>query len=266
LKASSIKTSGDRAVYTNRFTIPGSSSDKNSVQGIYEDNTIVVDCKKPNYVTAERTVYNRVGERLFSFKYGEPGSLDLSDPFEAGSILAISQSIVCDEKRRTLVLSKRHFGAMRLSYLSNAPKGDGTISYGPISPTSDSTYPVETLFVHKFFAGQPTVALLPGQNAHGVSSTYTTFAQNLQINCIEKKLLSQTLEYYDKDENLIYLLAVISPQPLDVKSGSLFDSFLRIACAGNVAGNYEGINNAKYKKGGRVSRRSQFRFSKMEAI
>src|SRR5262249_41761103 len=213
------------------------------VQGIYEDNVTVVDCKKPNYAVAEKTVYSLAGESLFHFKFGEPRSVDFENqPFNATSILSAAQRIVCDEKLRTLVRSKWNSDAMHLSFLSNAPKGDGAIFHGPINPTADSTYPFETYFVTKFYADHDTVELLPGQKARGVSSTYRTFAENIRINCTERKLLASTLEYYEKDENLVYLLAIISPQPFDVTSGSIFDSLLRIACAGAKAGNYEGIN------------------------
>ncbi len=48
----------------------------------------------------------------------------------------------------------------------------------------------------------------------------------------------------------MYLLAAPSPPPIDAKSGSIFDSLLSVGCAGSpVAGNYEGVNKAKYENG-----------------
>jgi hypothetical protein len=62
-------------------------------------------------------------------------------------------------------------------------------------------------------------------------------------------MLMSFLEYYDKDENLIYVLPMNS-DPIDIKGGTIFDSLLAAACAAsNPAGNYVGTNNIKYEKG-----------------
>ena len=253
----SIKTFGDGVAYTSRFVLKSnavSSSQNTLAQGAYEDDNTVVDCKKPVLTIAERTVYSIAGEILFNFKYGEPKSLDLhlskGQSFNSGSIAETAQYIMCDEKLRAVV--KRRPDAINLSYLANSPNGDGTVFNGPINPTSNSTYPFETLFVDKKFTNHEIAELFSEKNVRGLPSTYRSSVQNVQMNCAERKILTPTFAYYDESENLVYLQAQLSAQPLDAKSGSIFDSLLSLACGGatNVVGNYEGINTAKYKKGG----------------
>jgi len=126
--------------------------------------------------------------------------------------------------------------------------------YGPITSTSNLAYPIESLFVDKKNGDHEFATLFPGQNVRGLPLAYHTAAQNVQINCAERKILLSATGYYDRDDNLTYLAATPSTQPIDVPKGSLFDMLLNIACAsalnvaGNydVAGNYAGTNNASY--------------------
>jgi hypothetical protein len=60
------------------------------------------------------------------------------------------------------------------------------------------------------------------------------------------------LEYYDRDDNLLYLAPQIQPI-LDAKKGSYFEALLNIVCgasAFSIAGNYEGTVDATYQKSG----------------
>jgi hypothetical protein len=257
LNTHSVKTFGNRASYTARFVLkssPASFSDTKFVQGAYEDDNTVLDCGKQVFVISERTVYSRTGETLSHFKLGAPESVDLGQgqSINPGSILAIGQRISCDEKLRSLFLSKRNLDPSNLSYLSNTPNGDGTIFHAPISSTSDPTYSVQTLLVTKFYADHEVAEIFPGQNVRGLASLlYRSTAQDVKISCAEKRMTAPILEYYDKEENLNYLAVAPPNQTIDVKGGIVFTLF-EVACgaAANVGGNYEGMNDAKYSKGG----------------
>jgi hypothetical protein len=255
LKPSSLKVFEDRAAYTARYPLHSNVSDASSQstgQGAYEDDTQVLDCKKSVFVMAERTVYSSAGEIIFHFKFGEPESLDLSNgqTISSGTILALAEHIVCDEKLRSLLLSKARFNNMHLSYLANAPDGDGNWFYGSMKSTSNSAYPIEVLFVDKKNGDHGFANIFPGQNVRGLPPGYRTLAQNIQINCAERRFVAPALEYYDRNDKLAYLAAQPSPQPIDVPRGSYFDILLNSACgasAFNVAGNYEGTNNSSYE-------------------
>jgi hypothetical protein len=247
---------GDRVACTGRYPLQGSgASTQSASQGIYEDQTGVLDCNKSVYVMAERTVYSSAGEIIFHFKYAEPESLDMSNglTISPGTILVLAQRLLCDEKLRSLLLSRAQFSNIHLSYLANSADGDGDVFYGPIKPTSNPAYPFEVLLVIKKTGDHDFAKEFPGQNIRGRPSSFHTFAETLQMNCTERKIFVAALEYYDRDDNLVYLAPQIQPM-LNYNKASLFENLLDIVCrasALSIAGNYEGMNNATYEKKGR---------------
>jgi TIR domain len=239
---SSIKSFGGRVAYTTRFALNPSSEARS-----YEDDVEVLDCKRSVFAPVEKTIYNSAGKVIYWLKSGEPESSDLStgQTIWPTDIVATSQRIMCDEQLRTLLLSKARFGDKHLSYLANAPDGDGSVFYGPIKPTSNPAYPIEALFVAKKTNDHGFTDIFHGQNVRGLPPGYRTFAEHAQINCPEKKLLAPALEYYDSEDNLAYL--AVSGQPVDVKNGTIFAALLNVACSPlNVAGSYEGTNYISY--------------------
>jgi TIR domain len=240
LKPSSIKAFGDSVAYTARY--PSYPAPQSSAQGAYKDETTVLDCKKSVFLMTERTIYNSAGEVIFHFKSSEPESSDLSSgqTIASGSILTLAEFVVCDEKLRTLLLSNSRFNNVHLSYLSNSPRGDGNVLHGPITPASNPAYAIGALFVEKKNGDHGFAEIFPGQNVIGLPPQgYRTIAQNIQINCAGRKILSPVLEFYDGDDNLVYLGVQTSPQPIDVVRGSIFDLLSNFACgapAFNVAG------------------------------
>jgi TIR domain len=194
IKPSSLKVFGDRVAYTGRYPLHGNvsgASSQSTSQGIYEDQTGVLDCKKSVYVMAERTVYNSAGEIIFHFKYAEPESLDMSNglTISPGTILTLAQRLLCDEKLRSLLLSRGQFSNIHLSYLANSSDGDGDVFYGPVKSTSNLAYPFEVLLVIKKNGDHDFAAEFPGQNIRGRPSSFHTFAETLQMNCTEKRFL-----------------------------------------------------------------------------
>jgi hypothetical protein len=144
IKPSSLKVFGDRVAYTGRYPLHGNvsgASSQSTSQGIYEDQTGVLDCKKSVYVMAKRTVYNSAGEIIFHFKSAEPESLETSNglTISPSTILALTQRLLCDEKLRSL-LSRAQFSNIHLSYLANSPDGDGDMFYGPVKSTPNPAY------------------------------------------------------------------------------------------------------------------------------
>ncbi len=262
ISPNSIKAFGDRVAYTARFPLYAAtnSSERNPGQGAYEDDTGVLDCKKSAFVMSERTVYNAAGEVIFHFKFVEPESVDFSNSqqISSGTILTFAESMLCDPKLRTL-LSKAHLDDnVQLSYLANAVDGDGNIFYGRIRTTSNPTYPFEVFFVDKKNNDHAFADIFTGQNIRGLPSSYRSIAEDVQMSCADRTVLAPALEYYDRDGNLAYLAAQNPAQPMAAKEGSIFGQLLNVACgpsAFNVAGKYEGTNNANYEKGGESEQR-----------
>jgi hypothetical protein len=261
---SSIKSFGDRVAFLARYPLRSNASvaseQKTVQEGAYEDELTVLDCKKSVFAIAESTIYDIAGKIIFHLKSGEPESLDLSNgqPVSPTAMLAISEHIVCDEQLRTIALSKAaRFGNMHLSYLANAPDGDGSLFYGPMKPTSNPTYPIEVLSVLKR-NNDHLFEVIKAQNVRGLPPGYRTLAGNVEINCAEKKVLTPVDEYYDKDDHLIFLSAAPAPAPAYPPEGAPFRLLLNITCdssGSNVAGNYEGMNYISYGNKGEAEQK-----------
>jgi hypothetical protein len=258
---SSIKLSGDHVTFAMRFALvsnESNSSTQSTLQGAYEDNVDFLDCKKSVFTLAERTVYNSDGKIIYHFKFHESLDSSNSQPVNSGAIIELSESIVCDENLRTLLLSKVRFDE-NLSYLANTQNGDGTVLYGPTKPTSNPTYPIEALVVIKKNNDHTFADVFPGQNVRGLPPSYRVIASNVQISCAEKKLRIPVNPYYDKDDHLVSLIRVqASAQIMDAPDGTMF-GFLRNATCGpsavGVAGNYEGMNIISYGKKGQAEQK-----------
>jgi hypothetical protein len=253
---SSVKTFADAVVYTARFPLKSTSTtmpaEKTLPQPAYEDDRTVLDCKKSLAAIVERTVYNQSGEIISHFKLGDPGSLDLSTgaPINSGSILATAQLIMCDKQLQTPLLSKQQMSETNLSYLSPTLNGNADIFYGPTKPVSNADYQFELLTVLKFQDDHAFSEIFSGNNVLGLQPSYRSLAQTLQLYCKDRKVQAPKMEYYDAEGNRASLVVPIPLKPVDVIANSPFDSLLKIACGGNVAGTYEGMNNTTYEKGG----------------
>jgi hypothetical protein len=256
-KPSSVRTFGENVVYSARIpykSINTASLEKTSTEGAYQDNTTVIECKKSIGALVERTVYNKSGEILSHYKWADPNALDMSngEAINPSSVLKIAQHIFCDEHLRTS-LSKQLANA-KLLYLTNTPTGDQDIFYGPTEKSSDTAYPLETLYVTKFHEAQNFANLFSG--VVGLPVSYRTMAEPLQLNCENRKVQVLKLEYFDLKNNLASLVAPLpnAIQPIDVKEGSPFSMVLNAVCGApvskEVGGRYEGINYATYKSGG----------------
>jgi hypothetical protein len=253
LNVHSIEIFGDRVAYKGRSALRTNSTEKPSVQGAYEDDDNVVDCKRPNFATVEKAVYNSAGETLYHFKFGKPDSIALNQSFNSGAIIAVSQRIVCDENLRALLSSTKSFDKMQLSYVGNTPNGNGTIFYGEIGSNADALYKIEVPVVLKNFEDRPVAELLPDPVANGLPAwTYQASLENVRIACTERKMLASAIINYSRDGNPVYLSVLPPDKPVDFKPGSLFENILNIVCAKatGVSGNYQGSNTVKYETGG----------------
>jgi hypothetical protein len=249
---------GSSIVYTARFPLKTNStlsSDKMFSQGVYQDETSIIDCEKGLFFSFERTVYGRSHEVISHFKKAAPKSLDLSnsDPIKAGSIVQMSQHVMCDERLRSPLIVRR-IEDLKLSYLANVSNGDGVILYGQPRKLNGSAHMVESLVVFKLASDHDFSELFQGQKILGLPPYgYRAFAETMQIDCITRTMVPPKMDYLDQQDRLIYVFAPITNPPIKVQGGSPLDVLLIAACgrqALDVSGTYEGMNASTYNKGG----------------
>lgn len=95
---------------------------------------------------------------------------------------------------------------------------------------SDSSFQVETLFVGRFFVDHSFAELFPGQTVLALPRSFRTQVQPVQVDCTHRRLRSPKTEYYDKENNLMYIAAPEDVQSIDVKENTPFGSLLDAIC------------------------------------
>ena len=222
---------------------------------VYEDQRVVVECKGSKWGEAEVNFYNRSGDVISHFKRADPSSLDLSSigqPVNPNSIVAIAQHLLCNKQLSASLLPKAKSIDSTLSYFSPTAAGDGEIFHGPIEPIADSSFPFEVVLGTKFHQDKDLASTFPGQTVLGVPPGYRTAVSRIQVGCTARKVKFIKTEYYDSQNNLVYIIAPIIVEPLDVKNGPLTLplDLVCTASGSSVEGTYEGTNKATYKGGG----------------
>ncbi len=107
--------------------------------------------------------------------------------------------------------------------------------------------------VLKYFGDHNLTQVLPEKTFLGHTASYRTLAEPLQLDCKGRKVRELKSEYYDHENNLVYLFAPEVPKLLEPVENSPFASLLNLVCgtpAINVTGTYEGMIDVTYKKGG----------------
>lgn len=255
-KPSSIQIFGDAVAFTSRFPFKRPAEEATSFQSAYQDNTIVIDCKRSVFITSETTVYNTSGEVISRYKKGDPQTLNLSaaDQIPPGSVLSGAHYIFCDEKLRSSNASRI---TTATQYLSTSPNGEPEMFNSPMEKLSDGIY--ETLLVFKFYRDQPFSNLFPGQEIVGLPTGFRTIVESVRINCAEKNKVETPKSEYLNADNILEFLQVPMPLPtLDVTAGSALAMLVSRACdinitnvgIKNVGGDYEGTNYLAFKTGG----------------
>jgi TIR domain len=247
LQPASVRRSGDAVVYTARFPLLGGSpTPADATQPTYEDNVSVIDCKKSTFALAERVVYSKSGAVLSRFNFGDPQTLTTA-PIAPGAIASGARRLLCDNLSAP-VLTKAAFTNSKLSYLSRTAKGDANIYYGPLEPVSDLPFQFELVTLLRFDADRPFTELF-STNVIGLPPRYRSLAQRLKAYCIERKLSSPKIDYFDSDGNWLFVSAPNFEETINPAPGSAFAQLLALACGAgllSVAGTYEGISHTSY--------------------
>ena len=137
LKFSSIRLLGDRVAVRMRSQVDPTlaliSQTKYPDGSFYED-VDVIDCRQSIFAISERTVLTQSGELLGHYKWADAEILNLSlgSKIVPGMIAGFAKNIVCDEKMRTPLVTKKQLAAMSFIDVASTANGDGEIYYQPV--------------------------------------------------------------------------------------------------------------------------------------
>ena len=82
--------------------------------------------------TAEDSIFDKSGNLLFHFKWGDPQYLNLAIgvTLAPGSVGSSGRNIACHRELATPLISKDQLAEMKFTSLSSTPSGDGEIFLG----------------------------------------------------------------------------------------------------------------------------------------
>jgi len=184
-------------------------------------------------VIAERTVYGKIGEVKYHYKWGDPEFVDISIgvAIQPGSVALTAQRILCDEELRTPLVSKSELLSMNFMSLATTPDGRGDMFYGPINFGTGSLYPNERTVVVKGHEDHKVEELFPGLSVVGLPPSYRTLVERAQVDCGESKVTIVKSEYYDASNNLVFLNVPVPLVQLNVVPTSPLGLLRRIVCS-----------------------------------
>jgi hypothetical protein len=124
-----------------------------------------------------------------------------------------------------------------------------------LKTVSNKDYQFEALIVGTAPQDRAVSELLGGKDIIGLPVRFRGIAQTVQAFCKDRKAQSPKVEYYDAEGNLMAAVVTNPLQPQVPMPTSPFEAVTNLACGLNVAGSYEGTNNASYDKGGQAEQK-----------
>lgn len=262
-KPSSVKMIGEKVSYATRFPLVDKISkapQNEKFSATYEDDITVLDCKKSTWSLAERTEYSKSGKVLSHYNWGDIQTVNPSVAIPPRSILDMGKTIMCDAQIRAPVFSKaqladisnEQFAKMNFSYLARSPNGQGAFFRGPKIPMQSSPDQFKVILALKYDQARPISEVLPPGSIVGHAANFVIAASDVRVNCTDRKSMLLKTEYFDPENDIVYLFAPVDPQPTGITQNSPLALLLNTDCGAamlDVAGTYEGTNDVTFKGG-----------------
>jgi hypothetical protein len=209
MKLNSIQQFGDKATAQVKYLVERPEqkklpNGKDFPEGAYEVELTVWDCKKPRAASAETTVYNRSGDVIYHYKWGDPRHLNLAIGFDLmeNSIGAAAQKLACREENPILLVSKQQLSTnSKFESLSSTVDGEGEIFYRPIPRGQGVDADVKESLVYFRMRSEQELKL----NEKHIGFKFVGELDHFMLKCTENKSAMVESGFYDSSLNLIHM-------------------------------------------------------------
>jgi uncharacterized caspase-like protein len=236
LKLSSIRQFGDKVAFQVR-ELAGPNFLIGTTKfpaGTYIEATNVIDCKQSIFASADVQAVSPSGQKLGSYKWADPEFLNLSFGLKITPemVAETAKNIVCDEKLRTPLVSKKQLTTMSFSDLSSTSNGDGEIYYQAIQADGIPQSQRDAIVI---FAqtDDHKVADIFGPGVTQDLGTFKTAVNWDRFQCQERKVTALKSEYYDASNKLQYVFAADFSKEriwMEFRDDAAFAVLQRILC------------------------------------
>jgi caspase domain-containing protein len=239
LKFSSIRQFGDRVAYQTR-----SLADPDALigaakypEGTYSEGTSVIDCKQSILALADTRAVDPSGNVLGTYKWADSQFLNMSVGIviEPGTVGQTTKFIVCNDKFRTPLVSKKQLSSMNFSDLATTPNGDGEIYYQVIQGDDVPKDQRDAIVLYVFKNDVEVASTLPALSTLKLG-TYKTGVSWNRFSCQESKFSALKTEMYDASNELkSIMIADLSKESIwtEIKENSPLATLRRILCGPN---------------------------------
>jgi hypothetical protein len=211
----------------------------------FHEDTLVIDCKKSIQGISESRIVTQSRAVLSHFTYDDPKIMDLSKGtvIPPGSIAATAKKILCDEKNRTPLVTKKQLAALNsadateeklasMSFFELDRNNKITVYYQAIQNEGTSKAEEDAIVVMI-----PQVELRIADEAYGPGlsldlGTFKTEVYWQRFRCEERKSLMLKSELYDASNDLKFITAADLAQPTwaEFKESAPLGNLRRILC------------------------------------
>lgn len=245
LQLNSIQHLGDRAAIRMKRLVddtqPKEFYGRKFPDAAYLEELNVYDCSTLRMANANTDIYNKSGELLFHYKWGDPQFLNLGIgiDLQPRSVGSTAQAIACREELGTPVVSREQISRMKFRSLSSTTDGNGEILYEPGQIDPNVPYQIAVVAMTYYFADHNIKENLPAGYVIPDPPNYRTEVNHVLIKCDENKYLIDRAEFWDSSNQLVRMAINDPTIPVsfaDFGKFSTFANFQEMFCGKGYAG------------------------------
>jgi hypothetical protein len=151
-----------------------------------------------------------------------------------GTVGRTAEILLCNEQNRVPLVSKKQLSSMKFKSLSSTADGEGELLYEQLTGNVENEK--EVIMIYNY----PKDRSIKYMFSEGVSipdiPNYRVLVSRVKEKCTEKKWLESKAEFYDSQNNLVYVKASdpsIEPQWSDFGDTSPMAIVQSIICSAN---------------------------------
>ena len=166
MQLSSIQRFGDRAAVRMKSLVdetkPKVFFNRPFPDAAYSEDLNVYDCTAPRMVVAEDSIFNKSGQLLYHYKFGDPQYVNfaIGVPLSPGSVGSSASYIVCHDAIGTPSVSKEQLAAMKFHSLQTLADGGGELFSELVQRSHYEKDQREALLIGRYFADRSIMKLL----------------------------------------------------------------------------------------------------------
>jgi uncharacterized caspase-like protein len=238
MQLSSIEKFGDRAAVRMKNAVDDSKPKvwygRSLPDAAYIEDLNVYDCTKPEMADADDSIFDKSGQLLFHYKWGDPRYINLAIgvKLEPHSVGATAQNIVCHEDIGTPLVGKAEIAAMKFNSLASTPDGNGEIFYKPrVDENLQGQKAI--LFIVRWFKDHNVKDNFPQGYSIPNPPNYRTEVDHVLLKCNANTFAIDRVEYWNASNELVRIQVGDGAEPVkfsEFQPISLYATLQQIYC------------------------------------